>query len=233
MLGTPKNFLFLFLFIFYNLTANELSDDQDLRDAHNKSLKALKEFDQAIENNPYNFIDSNAQQMVLVLTKNAELFESDREAYENKIKDIFEPMIDFRRVAASVMGKKYYLLATKEQRAEFVEIFKDSLLDTYAETLAQWGDSTISTKFEEDYSFVEKNTVEVKQTLDTGSSKYPISYKLRKHEEGWKIINIIINGVNLGLTFRNQFQALAISHNEDIKLTLKNWVSDAGDAGIS
>ena len=114
MLGTPKNFLFLFLFLFNNLTANELSDDQDLRDAHNKSLKALKEFDQAIENNPYNFIDSNAQQMVLVLTKYAELFESDREAYENKIKDIFEPMIDFRRVAASVMGKKYYLLATKE-----------------------------------------------------------------------------------------------------------------------
>ena len=26
-----------------------------------------------------------------------------------KIKDIFEPMIDFKRVAASVMGKKYYL----------------------------------------------------------------------------------------------------------------------------
>ena len=229
MLGTPKNFLFLFLFVFYNLTANEFSDDQDLRDVLDKSLKELN---QTIENNPYNFIDSNAQQMVLVLTKNAELFESDREAYENKIKDIFEPMIDFRRVAASVMGKKYYLLATKEQRAEFVEIFKDSLLDTYAETLAQWGDSTISTKFEED-SFLEKNTVEVKQTLDTGSSKYPISYKLKKHEEGWKIINIIINGVNLGLTFRNQFQALAISHNEDIKLTLKNWVSDAGDAGIS
>ena len=229
MLGTPKNFLFLFLFVFYNLTANEFSDDQDLRDVLDKSLKELN---QTIENNPYNFIDSNAQQMVLVLTKDAELFESDRKAYENKIKDIFEPMIDFRRVAASVMGKKYYLLATKEQRAEFVEIFKDSLLDTYAETLAQWGDSTISTKFEED-SFLEKNTVEVKQTLDTGSSKYPISYKLRKHEEGWKIINIIINGVNLGLTFRNQFQALAISHNEDIKLTLKNWVSDAGDAGIS
>ena len=232
MLGTPKNFLFLFLFVLNNLTANELSDDQDLRDALNKPLKAIKELNQAIENNPYDFIDSNAQQMVLVLTKDAELFESDREAYEKKIKDIFEPMIDFRRVAASVMGKKYYLLATKEQRAEFVEIFKDSLLDTYAETLAQWGDSTISTKFEED-SFVEKNTVEVKQTLDTGSSKYPISYKLKKHEEGWKIINIIINGVNLGLTFRNQFQALAISHNEDIELTLKNWVSDAGDAGIS
>ena len=63
--------------------------------------------------------------------------------------------------------------------------------------------------------------------------KRQISYKLRKSDNEWKIVNIIINGVNLGLTFRNQFQALAISHNENIELTLRNWVSDAGDAGIS
>ena len=214
MLCTHKNFLFLFLFIFNNLSANQFIDYKD-------------------SSNPYNFIDSNAQKMVFVLTKNSELFETDRETYEQKIKDIFEPMIDFRRVAASVMGKKYYLLATKEQRTQFVEIFKDSLLDTYAETLAQWGDSTISTQFQDDFSYKELKTVEVKQTLDTGSSKYPISYKLRKDKEGWKIINIIINGVNLGLTFRNQFQALAISNNEKIESTIDNWVSDAGDAGIS
>jgi phospholipid transport system substrate-binding protein len=230
MLSTHKNYLFLFLFAFSPLQANESLDDRDLIDS---SKKHLDEFSQAIQNNPYNFIDSNAQKMVFVLTKNSDLFETDRETYEQKIKDIFEPMIDFRRVAASVMGKKYYLLATKKQRTQFVEIFKDSLLDTYAETLAQWGDSTISTQFQDDFSYKELKTVEVKQILDTGSSKYPISYKLRKDKEGWKIINIIINGVNLGLTFRNQFQALAISNNEKIESTIDNWVSDAGDAGIS
>mgnify|MGYP001386021046 FL=1 len=185
------------------------------------------------DEDPYLFIDSNAQKMVQVLTENVDLFESDRELYENKIKEIFEPMIDFRRVAASVMGKKYYLMASKDERAVFVNIFKDSLLDTYAETLAQWGDSLISTEFPKSNLNKEITSVEVRQTLDTGSSKYPISYKLRKSNEGWKIVNIIINGVNLGLTFRNQFQALAVSHEEDIETTLKNWVSDAGDAGIS
>ena len=185
------------------------------------------------DEDPYLFIDSNAQKMVQVLTENVDLFESDRELYENKIKEIFEPMIDFRRVAASVMGKKYYLMASKDERAEFVNIFKDSLLDTYAETLAQWGDSLISTEFPKSNLNKEITSVEVRQTLDTGSSKYPISYKLRKSNEGWKIVNIIINGVNLRLTFRNQFQALAVSHEEDIEITLKNWVSDAGDAGIS
>ena len=185
------------------------------------------------EEDPYVFIDSNAQKMVKVLTKDVDLFESDRQLYENKIKEIFEPMIDFRRVAASVMGKKYYLMASKDERAEFVNIFKDSLLDTYAETLAQWGDSLISTEFPKSKLNIEIKSVEVRQTLDTGNSKYPISYKLRRSDDGWKIVNIIINGVNLGLTFRNQFQALAVSHEENIEITLKNWVSDAGDAGIS
>ena len=184
------------------------------------------------EEDPYIFIDENAQKMVRVLTEDSSLFETDRVLYENKIKEIFEPMIDFRRVAARVMGKKYYLLATKEERAEFVLIFRDSLLDTYAETLAQWGDSTITTEFPKNKEELSKNA-EVKQTLDTGTSKYPISYKLRKSKDGWKIVNIIINGVNLGLTFRNQFQALAVSHNENISDTLRNWVSDAGTAGIT
>lgn len=212
MLHSHKNYLFLFLFLASKLLAND---------------------PQNVDNNPFIFIDSNAQKMVQVLIEDIELFETNRTLYEQKIKDIFEPMIDFRRVSASVMGKKYYLLATPKQRTEFVEIFKDSLLDTYAETLAQWGDSSIKTIFVNGESYKELKNFEVKQILDTGNSTYPISYKLKKNNNGWKIVNIIINGVNLGLTFRNQFQALAVSNGGDIEKILKNWVSDAGDAGIS
>jgi phospholipid transport system substrate-binding protein len=188
------------------------------------------------DENPYNFIDSNAQKMVIVLKENKSLFLEDRQLYEQKIKEIFEPMIDFRRVAATVMGKKYYLASSKEQRAEFVVIFKDSLLDTYAETLAQWENQTITTIFPKNMEIETNNlkNIEVQQTLNTGSSKYPISYKLRKNKDSsWSIVNIIVNGVNLGLTFRNQFQALAIKNNGNIESTLNGWVSDAGDAGIS
>ena len=64
MLHTLKKYLFLFLF-FLN-TNNIFAAD-----------------------NPYIFIDSNAQDMVKVLTSNSNLFESDRETYENKIKEIF------------------------------------------------------------------------------------------------------------------------------------------------
>ena len=208
MLHPHKNYFFLFLLMIISISTKS-------------------------EDNPFVFIDTNAQKMADVLVENVELFEKDRSLYEDKIKEIFEPMIDFRRVAASVMGKKYYLMASETQRAEFVLIFKESLLDNYASTLAQWGDSTITTVFPEEMKSDFDKNIEVKQILDTGTSQYPVSYKVRKNKDGWKIVNIIINGVNLGLTLRNQFQALAISFDEDIEIAIKNWVSDFGDAGIS
>ena len=45
------------------------------------------------DEDPYIFIDENAQKMVRVLTEDSSLFETDRVLYENKIKGIFEPML--------------------------------------------------------------------------------------------------------------------------------------------
>ena len=179
-----------------------------------------------ITRNPFELIDAKSQEMVIVLTTENKLFISNPELFKNKIKNIFEPLIDFNRVGASVMGKKYYLSATQEERVEFIEVFKISLLDTYAETLSQWGDAEIIT----DFSYDEKknNIVSIKQDLLTTNNIYPIIYKLREYKNGtYKIVNIIINGINLGQTFHNQFQALATEKNENISLIISEWKSDA------
>ena len=176
--------------------------------------------------NPNNYIDDRAQAMVQVIRTNQNLYAEDPELFKSKINTIFEPMVDFRRVGASVMGKKYYLAATKDQRIKFISVFKTSLLDTYSSTLAQWGDQTIVTNFPTKVIF--SKTEDVNQDLITSNNIYPITYKVRNNgENNWFIINIIVNGVNLGLTFRNQFQALAAEHNEDIDEIINHWTSDA------
>ena len=179
-----------------------------------------------INKNPFELIDVKSQEMVLVLTTENELFITNPEMFKDKIKVIFEPLIDFNRVSASVMGKKYFLSATKEERAQFIEVFKISLLDTYAETLAQWGDAEIVTDFS--YNERKNQIVSVKQNLLTTNNIYPIIYKLREYKNGtYKIVNIVINGINLGKTFHNQFQALAIEKNENISSIIAEWKSDA------
>jgi len=178
------------------------------------------------QSNPDNFLDDRAQAMVNVIRSNQSLYVSDPEQFKAKINTIFEPMVDFRRVGASVMGKKYYIAATKDQRLQFISVFKTSLLDTYSSTLAQWGDQTIETNFSQKTEF--NKTEDVNQSLVTSNNIYPITYKVRNDgKDNWLIINIIVNGVNLGLTFRNQFQALALEHNENIDDIIDNWTSEA------
>jgi len=178
------------------------------------------------QSNPENFIDDRAQEMVNVIRSNQSLYSSNPEQFKAKINFIFEPMVDFRRVGASVMGKKYYKASTKDQRLQFISAFKTSLLDTYSSTLAQWGDQTIDTHFSQKIVFAK--TEDVNQSLVASNSIYPITYKVRNDGKGnWLIINIIVNGVNLGLTFRNQFQALALEHNENIDDIINHWSSDA------
>ena len=151
------------------------------------------------ESNPHRFIDSQAQKMVSIIINNQKLYDEYPELFKDKISSIFEPMVDFRRVGASVMGKKYYLASSKSQRSEFIQAFKTSLLDTYTSTLAQWGDQKIVTVFPENSEL--KKIEDVRQNLITASNIYPIIYKVRKNKNGdWLIINIIVNGVNLGLT---------------------------------
>ena len=200
----------------------------------NTTLKSLAFFlgffcfhiNEVSASNPHQFIDSQAQEMVSIIRNNQELYAKDPELFKDKINVVFEPMVDFRRVGASVMGKKYYLAASSSQRLQFIQSFKTSLLDTYSSTLAQWGDQKIITIFPEVSEF--KKTEDVQQNLITSSNIYPITYKVRKDKNGnWLIINIIVNGVNLGLTFRNQFQALAKEHNENINEIIKHWTSDA------
>jgi phospholipid transport system substrate-binding protein len=178
------------------------------------------------QSNPDIFLNDRAQAMVQVIRSNQSLYDSDPQQFKSKINTIFEPMVDFRRVGASVMGKKYYLASTKDQRQKFISVFKTSLLDTYSSTLAQWGDQTIVTQFSEKAIF--KKTEDVNQSLITANNIYPITYKVRNSgTDNWLIINIIVNGVNLGLTFRNQFQALALEHNGNIDEIINNWTSDA------
>ena len=120
------------------------------------------------ESNPHQFIDSQAQAMVAVIRSNQDLYDENPKLFKDKINAIFEPMVDFRRVGASVMGKKYYLSASKKQRVEFINSFRNSLLDTYSSTLAQWGDQKIETIFPEIYET--KKTIDVQQNLITPSN---------------------------------------------------------------
>ncbi len=162
--------------------------------------------------------------IILILqTKNA-LFEEDSELFVQEISDAFSPIVDFQRIARNVMGK-HYKASTSSQRDRFSEAFRTSLLNTYSKTLIEFKDEKIIVLPPKGKP---KSPSKVKVDIEiiTASKSYPGVYSmyLDKNNE-WKIINIVVNGINLGLTFRSQFYSLMEKNNNDISAVIDKWIA--------
>lgn len=59
---------------------------------------------------------------------------------------------------------------------------------------------------------------------------HPVSYTLEKINGEWKVRNVIINGINIGKLFRDQF-ADAMQHNgNDLDKTINGWAGEVAKA---
>jgi len=162
--------------------------------------------------------------IILILqTKNA-VFEEDSELFIQEISNAFSPIVDFQRIARNVMGK-HYKVSTSSQRDRFSEAFRTSLLNTYSKTLIEFKDEKIIVLPPKNKSRT-PNKVKVDIEIITSSKSYPGVYSmyLDKNNE-WKIINIVVNGINLGLTFRSQFYSLMEKNNNDISIVIDKWIA--------
>ena len=159
----------------------------------------------------------------IIQTQN-ELFEEDPDSFMRLISDAFKPIVDFDRIAKNVMGK-YSKTASIDQMQAFSLAFENSLLETYSSTLVEFKDEKINvlspTKPQQS-----KTKARVYIEIVTSSNTYPGRYSMYLDPEGrWKIINIEINGMNLGKIFRNQFYSLMEKNQGDIDLVIKKWVA--------
>ena len=162
--------------------------------------------------------------IILILQNKNALFEEDSELFIQEISNAFSPIVDFKRIARNVMGK-HYKVSTASQRDRFSEAFRASLLNAYSKTLIEFKDERIIVLPPRNKSKL-PNKVKVDIEIITASKRYPGVYSmyLDKNNE-WKIINIVINGINLGLTFRSQFYSLMDKNNNDISIVIDKWIA--------
>ena len=159
----------------------------------------------------------------IIQTQN-QLFEENPDLFTKLISDAFSPIVDFKRIARNVMGK-YSKQASSEQMQAFSEVFENSLLNTYSSTLVEFKDEKINV-LSPDTPQISKKKTRVNIEIVTSSSTYPGRYSMYLDKEGnWKIINIEVNGMNLGKIFRNQFYSLMEKNQEDIDLVIQKWVA--------
>ncbi len=55
---------------------------------------------------------------------------------------------------------------------------------------------------------------------------YPVEYSLVLKDDVWKLRNVVINGINIGLQFKSQFGFYMQKHRNDIDSVIEAWRVD-------
>ncbi|WKD50765.1 MlaC/ttg2D family ABC transporter substrate-binding protein [Microbulbifer spongiae] len=170
--------------------------------------------------NPYVVIEGVSQQLLSVIRSNAPYANSDPQRYYSAVENVLIPIVDFDFIAIGVMGR-YAKQATASQRSRFTNTFRRDLVATFARGVANFGD--LDVKVVNPGTVPIGNRVNVLQEVRSKEGITKVSYTLVRNRAGqWKLINVILNGVNLGKTFRSQFAQSMRTHG-DIDKVISNW----------
>ena len=181
-------------------------------------------FNQSFAESSSEYVEKIHEDIVLVVRAKQGIYEENPEEFIKAISFALQPLVDFKRISRNVMGR-YYKDANKEQIDKFNKVFKASLLETYSKTLAEFKDEEILVSSQVKKS-PKGNREKVSLQIVTSTKIYPAVYDMYRNKQGqWKLINIIINGVNLGLTFRNQFYSLMEKEGNNLDVVIEKWVT--------
>ena len=181
-------------------------------------------FNQSFAESSSEYVEKIHEDILLVVRAKQGIYEENPEEFIKAISFALQPLVDFKRISRNVMGR-YYKDANKEQIEKFNKVFKVSLLETYSKTLAEFKDEEILVSSEVKKS-PKGNREKVSLQIVTSTKVYPAIYDMYLNKQGqWKLINIVINGVNLGLTFRNQFYSLMEKEGNNLDVVIERWVT--------
>lgn len=176
---------------------------------------------------PYQVVEAGIEELTTAFEEHREAYKDDPDVLYQALSAALEPYVDFRYISARVMGGRYFRAASPEQRSRFAGVFQSTLVETFGRGLMSFDYREFDLQFRETASRHEdQDNVELEVVADDGQ-RYPVVFTLRKSNDEWKIINLIVNGVNLGLTFNSQFDRAMRENRRDFDRVIDNWSPDA------
>lgn len=181
---------------------------------------------QAASQTPHQVVEDTSVRVMETLNANRELYKQDADAFYNGLNEIMEPVVDFQGIARSVMTVRYSRSATPEQMDRFIETFKRSMVEFYGNALLEFdgGSITVLPPARGAQQTEERASVNMEVRSNSGNV-YPVTYTMANIDGQWKVRNVIVEGINIGLLFRDQFAQAMQTHRNNLDAVIDNWGS--------
>ena len=158
------------------------------------------------ESAPHQLVQDTSKKLLALIEESRVYLQEDPERFFAAIEALLTPVVDFQGFARGVMSV-HYRQASEAQRQRFARNFKAGLVRTYALTLTEFKDGEVAV-LPPDGPPRNPKRQNVRMEIRTGGAAHPVVYAMVLGKDGaWRIGNIVIVGVNIGLNFRSQFRS--------------------------
>ena len=179
---------------------------------------------------PPAFVKKVADGLISRLKTDHAKLQNNPEAVKGIVRQNLDPYIDsqsFTRIVMGTYATNQY--STAAQRAQFERNFRETLIENYGSAFAKFSNQSYSLR---PYKATNSKNPVVTLDFTNKGEKIPVSFQLVDKGSQWKIRNINVSGIDLGLQFRNQFAATVKRNGGSLDKAIANFKPDA-DAAVN
>jgi len=155
---------------------------------------------------PEELVRRVTQEVLDAIKSDAQLAAGDRQKMLKLAEDKVLPHVDFEEATRLAVGRSW-ARATPEQRKQVVAEFRAMLVRTYASAIDAYRGQTLQV-LPVRMKPADTDVTVRNRYLRPGATPVTIEYQMRKTAQGWKIYDIVVEGVSLVITYRSEFDAV-------------------------
>ena len=177
-------------------------------------LAAFIGFAHAAQQNPEALVKQVTEEILQALKSDKKLAGGDKQRALQIAEEKVLPHIDFEEATRLAVGRAW-AQASPEQKKQLTTEFRRMLVRIYSNAIQPYEGQTITVS---PVRMKPGDTeVTVHNTFKRGSGGKPVGfdYAMRKTEQGWKIYDIVVEGVSLVLTYRSEFDGVVRQQGVD------------------
>lgn len=137
----------------------------------------------------------------------------DQEARIEEFRQLLTAGFHLELIGKFVLGR-HWRRASEAERAEFAQLFEDYLVASYAQKLSEYGGEKLVVQGGRPKG--KSGAVVASRVVPPEGAPFQVEWRLRRAGDGWRIIDVVVEGVSMAVTQRSEFSSVIASRGGKI-----------------
>ncbi len=174
-------------------------------------------------------LQSTIDRLMDILKVQAQVGSEAHEQQRRQLREVIDDIFDYGELSSRTVGL-HWKRFTPEEQERFIQAFTTLLSAQYLNRIQAFNNERVEFLGERGSS---GGNVEIETRVVQPNRTIPMAYRLMQTEKGWKVYDVIIEGVSLVKNYRSQFMEIMVNGTpEDLIRAVQQRVQQTSSGAI-